>query len=252
MARGLGFGRKLLLVAAGGAAILIPVAIGLAQSQAFEVATIKPTHYEGGPLRVTGAVERDGINFQNQTLRGMITRAYGVKPYQVTGPAWINTERYTVIAKAAGPAKEEQILLMVQALLAERFKLVFHRESKEMPVYALVVGKNGPKMKENKSEGATEIGGGVGEGINFERAGMGQLAGALRQVVDLPVIDETGLKGLYDFKLTFKREATAADPSDAPSIFTALQEQLGLKLESKRAPVDIIVVDKAEKTPIEN
>jgi bla regulator protein blaR1 len=258
-ARRLGVGRRLLLAAAGGLAVLIPIAIGLAQDSRFEVATIKPTHYAGGPLRVTGAIEPKGINWQNQTLRGMIQRAYGVKPYQVNGPAWLATERYTVVARSADEAKEEQIMLMVRSLLAERFKLEFHRETKEMPVYALVAAKNGPKLKESKGEGATEIGAGEGPGIKFERASMGQLAGVLGRQVDLPVLDETGLTGLYDFQLVFNQDgvrtrsdAAASDPSAAPSVFTALQEQLGLKLESRRAPIEILVVDRAEKNPIEN
>jgi bla regulator protein BlaR1 len=262
MARELGLGRKLLLAAAVAAAICVPIAIGLAQSETFEVATIKPTHYVGGPLHVTTKIEAAGIDFESVTLRQCIQRAYGVKTYQVAGPAWISTERYTILAKAAGPAKEAQLMLMLRTLLADRFKLVSHNEARDMPIYALVVAKNGPKMKESKGEGATQIDG-DGEGLIAERASMGTFAGALRQQVDRPVLDDTGLKALYDFKLVFSADATspnraasgdpaATDPGGKPSIFTALQEQLGLKLEARRAPVDVIVVDRAEKEPIGN
>jgi uncharacterized protein (TIGR03435 family) len=226
-----------------------------AQPPAFEVASVKPAHYQGGPLLVTGRVDADGINFSNTTLQACIQRAYGVKRYQVAGPDWIRTERYHIVAKAAGPASESQLLLMLQTLLAERFKLVFHREPKEMPVYALVVAKNGPKIKEAKDEGATQVGAGDGEGVGFERAPIGMLAGVVAQSVDRPVTDDTGLKGLYSFRLVWAQDDRQpkpnAEPGDAPSIFTALQEQLGLKLESRRAMVEILVIDRVEK-PAEN
>jgi uncharacterized protein (TIGR03435 family) len=236
--------------------VCLAVVAGAQAPPAFEAASIKPTHYQGGPLRVTSRVDADGINFSNTTLKACIQRAYGVKPYQVTGPDWIGTERYNIVAKASGPAPEAALLLMLQTLLADRFKLVFHRESKEMPVYALVGAKNGPKFKEAKGEGATQIGAGDGEGVLFERAGMNALAGVLARSVDRPVLNDTGLNGLYDFKLTWTedngpRRPDAAEPGDAPSIFTAVQEQLGLKLEARRAPVDILVIDRAGR-PSEN
>jgi bla regulator protein BlaR1 len=262
----LGFGRKLLLAAAVTAAISIPIAIGLAQSETFEVATIKPAHYAGGPLRVTPKIEPAGINFENVTLKLCIQRAYGVKPYQVTGPAWIAADRYTILAKSGGHAKEEQLLLMLRTLLADRFKLVSHREMKDMPVYALVVAKNGPKLKESKGgDGITDGSGGPGgvSVIEGHDSPIGILTGVLRQQLDRPVLDETGLEGVYDYKLMFSSQSNqagsnagaadaASDPGGAPSIFTALQEQLGLKLEPRRAPIEVIVVDSAEKEPTGN
>jgi uncharacterized protein (TIGR03435 family) len=213
----------------------------------FEVASIKATHYDGGPLRVTGRFDPDGINFSQVTLRLCIQRAYGVKPNQVSGPEWISTERYTIIAKAAGATPESKLMLMLGRLLAERFKLALHREQKEMPVYALVVGKNGAKMQEAKDEGATQIGGGDGAGVKFERASMDQLGGVLARSLDRPVVDETGLKGLYNFTLLASEMSKASDVTDNPSIFTAVQEQLGLRLEAKKAMIEILVVDRAEK-----
>jgi uncharacterized protein (TIGR03435 family) len=217
-------------------------------------------------LRVTPKIEPAGIDFENVTLQLCIQRAYGVKPYQVTGPAWIGTERYTILAKSGGPAKEQQLMLMLRTLLADRFKLAFHREMKDMPVYALVVAKNGPKLKESKGgDGITDMSGGpagvsVMEGHDSP---IGTLTGVLRQKLDRPVLDETGLKGLYDYKLMFRSESGRAgpnagaddapsDPGGAPSIFTALQEQLGLKLDARRAPIDVIAVDRAEKEPAGN
>jgi uncharacterized protein (TIGR03435 family) len=232
----------------------------VAQQPAFEVASIRPSNYQGGPLRVTARVDPDGIDFSNVTPRLCIQRAYGVKPYQLTGPEWIHSERYMIVAKAAGAVPQDKILLMLQTLLADRFRLAFHREAKEMPIYALVVSKGGPKLKEAKDEGATQIGGN-GDEIVFERASMQSLVGTLGRSLDRPVIDATGLKGLYNFRLAWtddnrpNRNAPAAgasgasDPGDAPSIFTALQERLGLKLESRKAPVDVLAIDHIEKPP---
>jgi uncharacterized protein (TIGR03435 family) len=236
--------RKLLAIC------LISMAAAAQGQPSFEVASIRPAVDQGGPLRVTGRVEADGINLSNVTLRNCIQRAYRLKSYQVTGPDWMSTQRYMSVAKASGPAPEETILRMLQTLLAERFKLVFHRETKEMPVYALVVAKNGPKIKESPAgDGATEIGGGGGEGVNFQRVGMDALAGTL--TVDRPVFNETGLKGVYDFKLIWSKRVDSVEPGDAPSIFTALQEQLGLKLEARKVAVEMLVVDRVER-PGEN
>jgi len=229
-----------------------------AQQPAFEVASIRPSNYQGGPLRVTAAVEANGINFSNVTPRQCIQRAYGVKSYQLIGPEWINSERYMIAAKAADAVPQDKILLMLQTLLADRFKLAFHRETNEMPIYALVVSKGGPKLQEAKDEGATQIGGDAGE-IVFKRASMQQLAGALTRSVDRPVIDATGLRGLYNFRLAWVDDIRsnpnassagvvgARDPADAPSVFTALQERLGLRLESRKAPVDVLLIDHIEK-----
>jgi len=227
------------------------------QQPAFDVASVKPSHYQGGPLRVTGRVDADGINFSNMMLRLVIQRAYGVKPYQVIGPDWINTERYSIVAKASGPAPQEKILEMLQTLLVERFQLAFHRETKEMPVYALVVAKGGLKIKEATSEGAAQVDGGDGGELVFDHVPMGILAGVIRQSVDRPVLDDTGLKGSYSFKLAWSEDkrigpgaatrTEASDPAEAPSIFTALQETLGLKLESRKAPIEVLVIDRIER-----
>jgi uncharacterized protein (TIGR03435 family) len=244
--------------------VCLPIA-AWAQQPAFEVASIKPSNYQGGPLRVTARIVADGIAFSNVTPRLCIQRAYGVKPYQLSGPEWIDTERYMIVAKAAAAVPEDKILLMLQTLLVERFQLTIHREAKEMAIYALVVSKNGPKLKEATDEGATQIGGDGGAGLEtvFERASMAQLAGTLARSVDRPVIDATGLKGLYNFRLALANDGRsrpngaaagppeATDPSDAPSIFTALQERLGLKLESRKVPVDVLVIDRIAK-PSEN
>jgi uncharacterized protein (TIGR03435 family) len=221
-----------------------------AQQPAFEVASINPSDYQGGPLRITARITADGIDFSNVTPKLCIQRAYRLKPYQVIGPEWMDAERYMIVAKAAGAVPEDKLRLMLQVLLAERFKLAAHHETKEMPVYALVVSKSGPKLKEATDEGATQIAP-AGRETAFERVSMPTLAGVVARSVDLPVFDETGLKGLYNFRLAWENDSRpkpdSTDLNDAPSIFTALQEQLGLKLEPRKAPIDVLVVDYLEK-----
>jgi uncharacterized protein (TIGR03435 family) len=229
--------------------VCAPIA-AVAQQPAFDVASIKPSNYQGGPLRVIPAIGADGIDFVNVTPRLCIQRAYGLKPYQLSGPEWINTERYMIAAKAAGPTAQDRILLMLRTLLAERFKLAFHHEQKEMPVYALVVAKNGSKLKEATDEGATRIDSEGTETV-FERVSIGGLVAVVGRSVDRPVIDATGLKGLYSFRLAWADDSRATvatgGPDDAPSIFAALQERLGLKLEPRTAPVDVLAIDHIEK-----
>jgi len=225
--------------------LFLSIAPAGAQAPAFEVASIRPSDYRGGPLRVTARIEADGVNFSNVTLRTCIQRAYGVAPYQVVGPDWTATERYMIVAKAGGPAPEAQIRRMLQPLLADRFKLVVHRESREIPVYGLVAPKGAGKLKAAAlGDGATEIGEGDGGAIKFQRVSMDTLAGFLTRTLGRPVYNETRIDGAYDFQLAW---AQGAEPSDAPSIFTALGEQTGLKLEGRKAPVEMLVIDRAER-----
>jgi uncharacterized protein (TIGR03435 family) len=143
------------------------------------------------------------------------------------------------------------MMAMLQKLLEHRFKLTIHREAKEMPVYALVVGKNGPKIQAVKDDdGGTQVDGGDGHPISARNLSMEGLAQILsrRQQTDRPVLDRTGLKGIFNFTLDFATDdAASADGTAAPSIFTAVQEQLGLKLEATKGPVEIVVIDRVEK-----
>ena len=144
-------------------------------------------------------------------------------------------------------------MLMLQALLAERFRLVVHRETKELPGYALVVGKNGPKFHEVQDDGtAAKIGSGDGHQINAHHISMKMLAGKLAGYIGSPVVDSTGLTGLFDFTLDFSvDESMSADRTPGPTIFEAVQWQPGLKLEARREPAEVIVIDHVEK-PSEN
>jgi uncharacterized protein (TIGR03435 family) len=307
-------------------------ALAFAQSAAstptFEVASVKPAPPPSGNnmfVRMGGDAGR--LDYANVALKDIIRMAYRVRGYQVSGPDWLESTRFDIVAKLPEGSTREQIPEMLQALLAERFKLTVHREKKELPVFALLVGKGGPKMKEVEPLPAPGPGGlgpapggpvpgpggpvpgpgtpGPGMGgvrtfggpagaprgmvqigagsLDLKAMPVGNFCELLSRMMDRPVIDMTELKGVYDFKLKYspesggrsmQRMAMAAglppggpgpggapagaspeggpDSSGGPSIFTAVQEQLGLKLEGRKAPVDVIVVDHVEKVPTEN
>ena len=300
---------------------------------AFEVASVKPsapiTAVNGKVgLRVGMAMDAGRVDFNLMSLADLIQRAYRVKSYQVSGPEWISSERYDIHAKLPEGANPDQVPEMLQALLAERFGLTLHRDTKEHSVYALVVGKNGAKMEEAepdppasadsaksgqvadgaKSGQVTTFSGGGGGGVRYSTSGgggdgekrgmvmtrgdgaasagadgalhmdtkmtMGALADFLARFVDRPVVDMTELKGTYKVALDLPLQDLmkakgvnvvtmgggpmdtrspadgASDPSG--SSFFAIVQKLGLKLEQRKAPMEMLVIDRAEKVPTEN
>ena len=221
----------------------------------FEVASIRPA----GPGTRGGGIEvTPGGRFSatNVSLRALLKYAYGVRDFQIAQPPnWFDSQRYDVLAKAEPDATEDRIKIMVQSLLAERFELKLHRESKEMQAYVLTVSKGGAKIQPVKSDEAgrvTRKGLGV---IAGAKASMAQLAEALsdvalngRFILDRAVLDRTGLSGVYDFVLSWTPESSGSTSDlPGPSLFTAVQEQLGLKLETQKAQVEILVIDHVEK-----
>jgi uncharacterized protein (TIGR03435 family) len=274
------------------------------------------------------------LTYTNVSLKNILMNAYGVKGYQINGPKWLDSERFDIAAKIPKDTTKEQFKLMLQNLLAERFKLTLHHETKELPMYALVVGKGGAKLKESVEDGTAAPGGaaqggGAGEPpppppparplgdaagpavmgrMRVGADGMPQLPpgvgrnglmmmimnGRMRMVgnhqsmtaltemlgnqLGLPVEDASGLKANYDFTLDFSPDGlngamgpmgmmppppppdggpggapmAGAPEVGGPTIFAALQEQLGLKLEQKKGPVDLLVIDRLEKVPTEN
>lgn len=177
-------------------------------------------------------------------LKRMITNAYHLKDHQVTGPDWLNSEYYDLAATYPPSTSPEQVLPMMQALLAERFKLEVHRETKELPIYALVLDKTGIKWKAVdpfEMNGARTTGGPKGRMITGN-VSLDQLADVLANYFERPVINSTELKGVFEVKL----EWTPDETSDGPSIHSALHEA-GLKVEPRKAPVKLLVVDHAEK-----
>jgi uncharacterized protein (TIGR03435 family) len=202
----------------------------------------------------------DSVTMRNVSLKSAIRWAYHVFDYQVSGPDWLQSERYDIVAKAAGPVAEDQLRTMLQALLAERFKLELHRQTKELAAYVLVVAKNGPKFHESETDGESSIQPDQKRmSVTVQRTPISQLTEMLSNVFRAPVVDMTGLKGKYDVTLNLAKYVGDMQPKgdgappDPLSIFTAgLQEELGLKLESKKMPIDLLIIDRAEKVPAEN
>jgi uncharacterized protein (TIGR03435 family) len=297
-----------------GTGVLI-LACGAAFGQAsatpqFEVATVKPTApspdgrmfvmMRGGP----GSSDPGRVQYAGLTLKNLLSTAYAVKAFQITGPGWLDTERYDIVANVPLGTSKEQFNVMLQNLLAERFKVTLHREKKALPLYELSVGKNGSKLKPAVEDPTAADPGPQGppppgkDGLPQLPPGrpnmammMGRavsrvvarvqpverLADMLGNSLGSIVVDKTGLSGTYDYTLEFSTEGIAGPlgaplpppppptggvagppgpgagaPSEYPNIFTAVQEQLGLRLDKKTGPADILVIDHAEKTPTEN
>jgi uncharacterized protein (TIGR03435 family) len=227
----------------------------------FEVASIK-VHSFASADHVGPPIAGNRGTFGGN-LKQLIIYAYDLKVYQLGGgPSWVehpstDTDYYDINAKAEGdgPLTDSRARQLLRTLLADRFQLRLHRESKETPVYALVVGKAGPKFKESAPDVTTGSRASVSLATvasTFTKSPMSSLVRLLSATADRPVLDQTGLTGFYDFKIEFARDpAAAAAESSAVSLFTAVQEQLGLKLEARRAPIEVLVIDHAER-PSEN
>lgn len=231
-----------------------------AQTPVFEVASIKPNR-SGQPnssiRRGIGQTTMSGVSLRKLTLV-----AYGIpddREYALAGPDWLGTDRYDVLAKYPAETTPDQFRSMLQSLLAERFRLALHRETRQLPAYALVVAKGGPKLHPGAAP-ASGTNGGPGF-LEAKGTSIRKLADLLARMTGQPVTDETGLTGSYDFKLEWTPDETIKFTPDAPqaaalangaSLFSALQEQLGLKLEGRKGPVEVLVVDRIERTPAEN
>jgi len=272
----------------------------------FEVASIKPAapqpmallqgSVHGGP----GTSAPGRIQFTDMPLKVLIMRAYDVQNFQVSGPSWMDSQRFDIIAEVREGATKEDARIMLQNLLADRFKLKVHEGSKEEAIYELVVAKGSLKLKKAAQTAAAPAEGASvpppgpprgkdgllrtphGQlGIQATASGMrmqgdavtmARLTEVLGMVVGRPVLDKTGLTGTYDVMLNFSPEGMGPGPKgpppgegggnpaepprdsngSGPSIFTALQEQLGLKLAWRRRPVDLLVVESVEKVPTWN
>jgi uncharacterized protein (TIGR03435 family) len=277
----LNLARKTALTLAAILAIVLPLIVGmltapvrasLRQVPAFEVASVKPaTPRDAGSAtgpRPTGAPPASSQGdpslsiYSGATLKALLIRAYALRPYQIVGPSWLDSEKYDVIAKVPEGASREQIPLMLQTLLLERFRMSVHWGSKEAPIYALVVGKSGPKLTRSQPDTKKSVFFGQGR-LALKGSTLADFAGALSSALDRPVVDMTNIEGIFDIVLEaspdsftgpFLRGAgtdSTADSSAAPSVFTAVHE-LGLSLDARKAPIKQLVVDKAEKVPIPN
>jgi len=224
----------------------------------FEVATIKPAR--PGNLKGGFTVGGHLIYIENQIVEDLLWFAYGVHAKQIVdGPAWLETQSFDIVGQADldGIPNLQQTQEMVQKLLESRLSLKLHREKRDLSIYAIEVAKGGPKLvrsAERPDALPTQSGGGSGgeRARKFTNNSMSDFALGMQSFLDRPVVDETGLTGKYDFVLKWTPDETeSTDPHAAPGIFTAVQEQLGLKLEPTRGPTDVLVIDHVER-PSEN
>jgi uncharacterized protein (TIGR03435 family) len=249
--------------------ILLIAAAGLAQTAApspdplqFEVASVKPNTSMGGNSGLNRG-PGGSLTATNVSLRFLIAFAYDVRDFQLTGgPGWINDDRYDVVARPdrdaaaaevkSNPENAVKFRARLKALLADRFQVVVHSETREMPVAALVLARNGPHLEESKSDGSS-ISGQMGL-LTCKKVSMKMFAErVLSQRLGRSVLDRTGIPGDFDFKIQYVEEASPKSGGEAPldvpgpSFLTAMQEQLGLKLESQKGPVEFVIVDRAER-----
>jgi len=265
-------------------AMFLPLFLQDAKGPQFEVASIKPAAPDarGMYFRTTPG---GTLNITNMSLKEMIIFAWRIQPYQLSGgPPWLDSLRFDVTAKPENNPKQDELRAMLKALLADRFQLTTHQESKELPIYALVLarkdGKLGPSLPEAKDGGCTtpdptqprtppEPGKAPPRYCGNMMMGMrtltiisgpvGNMVPMLARMLGRTVIDKTGLTGKYDVSLEWTPDEAqlAMLPPDVPrpapsempgpTIYTALQEQLGLKLEAQKGPVDVLIIDRAEK-----
>jgi uncharacterized protein (TIGR03435 family) len=267
----------------------------LAFGQAFEVASVKPSPpvppnggvYFGPARGGPGTPDPGLITWTYARLRDLLMTAYDLKTYQVNGPTWMDMERYDVIARVPAGATKEQVNVMWQKLLTERFGVVLHHEFREFQVEDLVIDKGGSKLKETTWDPASPLPPGPPQmgkdrglaspgqvvtifpregGANFHLVGKAQpisrLTATLGGALNRPVLDKTGLTGQYDYSIDYTVDQAGLPPlpgaapanvgEPGPDIATAVQQQLGLRLVAGKAKLDLIVIDKANKVPTDN
>jgi uncharacterized protein (TIGR03435 family) len=246
---------------------LLTAACALAAlGQEFEVVSVKPNN--SGSNSSHSSSDAGRLTASNVSLRSLIVQAYRMKDYQVEGPDWLRSQHFDIAAKfdEALPKDREKynagLAAMMQKMLSERFKLAVHRDQKTFSVYGLVVGKNGIKFQE-VPDGDSHRSNSNNNHYEGTCVNMAAFAEFLSRRVDFPVLDMTGLKGFYNLKLDWVPEprqsgelkgdiTPVADSSSGPALSEAIQAQLGLKFEMRKAPIEILIVDHAEKVPTEN
>ena len=235
-------------------AALLLFAATVLSAQTFEVTSVKVNTSGSGSSGLPW-LAKGRLTATNATMRQMLQAAWGFSSPQIMGPAWIDTDRYDLEARSPEGVADTEVKPMLQALLTERFGLGAHIETKEMPVYTLVVMKDGPKIKPTDTEHPftqpSRMPGACCMMVAY-RGLLDDLARGLSGTVGRPVINKTGLEGPYTWALQYAQVDGAADLNGAPDIFGAVQQQLGLKLESTKAAVETLVVDRAERVPTGN
>lgn len=279
-------GRILFTIGCLGLAVL--PSSGQSSKISFEVATVKPAPpdreqipdriaevllSQGGP----GTQNPERINYSGMTLKMLLQRAYGLKPAEISGPGWMESERYDVVAKVPPGTNEDGFRLMLQGLLTERFQIASHRETKTLQVYLLTVAKGGPKLKEaapvvvsddpeeRKAARLKILDGALKQPFTLIRGGtpwssfgingtVEQFAAALSGRTDRLVRNMTNLTGNFSFHLAYVLDGAkpSADGSIGPFLFEAVEEQLGLQLQPANEKTEVLLIDKAEKVPASN
>jgi len=244
--------------------------LGVGQSLQFDVASIKPhVRVVGGPVVPQSLrIEPTRLSYTNASLMACIQAAYGIpgegRPdYRLAGgPDWLATERFDIEAKSDRTVSKEQMLQMLQALLAERFKLKAHRETKELRVYALTVGKNGPKIVHAKDDERETLlqrrkddPAGPAQELVVQKTSLARFTEYLSRQFEQPVLDKTGLQG--DFSFTLHWIPDVNPPVSRLDVFgpagiQAIEDQLGLRMEATRSPIEVLVIDHIERIPTEN
>jgi uncharacterized protein (TIGR03435 family) len=223
-----------------------------AQPVEFEVASVKPN--TSGERRAGTSTSRGQTRMTNITLRALIQMAFDVRDYSLSGPSWLDSERFDIVGKFPAGASRTQIPAMLQTLLKSRFGMVFHWAPKELSGFALVAAEKGAKVQ--PVEATYESGNETSDGrIRARHVSMEQFARLLERALDRPVEDQTGMPGIFDFALDWTPdEAPAAATEDvpAPSLFTAIQDQLGLRLRAQKVSVQTLAVDRIERAPSGN
>ena len=222
--------------------------LGTALGQSFEAASIKPN--TSGSNNSSTHTTRGGLTAGNVTLRRLIARAYVVADDALFGPEWLGDIHFDIVAKIPAGAPTGQEWLMLQSLLAQRFGLQIHRETRPVRVYAILAGKNPPAMHDKPSGAEVNTNSGDG-GLGGTNASMADLAGLLSLRLGHSVQDQTGLQGVFNFNVKWSLDS--AHPEDRVfAILTAVEEKLGLKLRAQEVSVEVLVVDHAERVPTEN
>jgi uncharacterized protein (TIGR03435 family) len=245
---------------AGLAVVLISMTAWAADGPVFDAASIHTADPgETGPGDIPRNMDSSPGHFvmRNVPLRYCLEWAWDLKDYEVSGPDWIrNDNRYDIVANAPGPATDDQMRLMLRNLLIDRFQMKIHRETRNLDVYVLMPGKGAPKVKEATADEQASLGAAEPRGsVKFTRQPISRFTFMLTRRLDKPTLDETGLKGLYDFTIDLSGLGFNGNPpqdTSAPSVFTTVPQNLGLRLEAAKRPVEILVVDHAEKVPTAN
>lgn len=233
----------------------------------FEVADVK-VNKSGEARMAVDFLPGGKLSMRNVPMRVMVAMAYTVRPDAVTGgPDWLESDRFDIVAKALQTTSPDDLRLMLRTLLAERFALAVHTGQKPGPAYGLVLGKTGSKLQPSEAALLTDQRCGPGEGeagqkhVVCRHITMTMLADQLQEFaprdIAVPVVDQTGLSGAYNFKLDWTPAVRAAagaslDAPAGPTLFDAVETQLGLKLESKKLPLPVIVIDRVERVPTDN